>query len=38
MGVLKGNEVVDFIAREEIEGDEMEEMMKKVLCGLEKHC
>ncbi|WP_348936059.1 BrxA/BrxB family bacilliredoxin [Bacillus sp. BS1807G30] len=38
MALLKGNELVHFIPRDEIEGHEMEDIMKNVLSAFEKHC
>ncbi|MGZ9790766.1 BrxA/BrxB family bacilliredoxin [Bacillus atrophaeus] len=38
MALLKGKEVVHFIPRHEIEGHEMEEIMKNLTDAFDKHC
>ncbi|QIW80368.1 bacilliredoxin BrxA [Bacillus tequilensis] len=38
MALLKGKEVVHFIPRHEIEGHDMEEIMKNLTAALDAHC
>lgn len=38
MALLKGKEVVHFIPRHEIEGHDMEEIMKNLTAAFDAHC